>query len=179
MPLPAHKTKIVATIGPACESPEILEQMILAGMRVARLNFSHGTFEEHAARIERLRSAAAAVDRDIALMADLPGPKMRIGQLAHEPVQLARGSTFTLTAEDIVGDAGRASTSFAGLPQVVKPGDTLFLNDGIIRLEVERVDGPAVHCHVLAGGELRSRKGSICRASNWASRHSRIATASA
>ena len=92
-------------------------------------------------------------------MADLPGPKMRIGKLAEEPIQIAAGGTFTLTTQDIVGDAGRASMTFARLPQVVKPGDKLFLNDGIIQLEVERVEGPDVHCRVLGGGELRSRKG--------------------
>jgi pyruvate kinase len=159
MSLRPQKTKIVATIGPACDAPAVLEQMIQAGMSVARLNFSHGTFDEHAARIERLRAAAKAVGREIALMADLPGPKMRIGKLAEEPIQVVPGSTFTLTTQDIIGDAGRASMTFARLPQVVKRGDRLFLNDGIIQLEVERVDGPDVHCRTLTGGELRSRKG--------------------
>jgi pyruvate kinase len=92
-------------------------------------------------------------------MADLPGPKMRIGQLAQEPVQIVPGRTFTLTTRDVVGDTERASMSFSRLPQVVKPGNILFLNDGIIQLEVEQVDGPDVRCRVLAGGELRSRKG--------------------
>lgn len=159
MSLRSHKTKIVATIGPACDAPVVLEQIIRAGMSVARLNFSHGTFDEHAARIERLRAAARAVGREIALMADLPGPKMRIGQLAEEPIQIASGGTFTLTTREIVGDAGRASMTFERLPRVVKPGDTLFLNDGIIQLEVERVEGSDVRCRVLTGGELRSRKG--------------------
>jgi pyruvate kinase len=159
MPLRSQKTKIVATIGPACDSPAVLEQMIRAGMSVARLNFSHGTLDEHAARIGRLRAAAKAAGRDLALMADLPGPKMRIGRLAEEPLQIMPGGEFTLTTRDVVGDATRASTSFARLPEVVKAGDKLFLNDGIIQLEVERVDGPDVHCRVRAGGELRSRKG--------------------
>ncbi|MGA2620037.1 MAG: pyruvate kinase [Thermoguttaceae bacterium] len=159
MSLRLQKTKIVATIGPACDAPPLLEQMIRAGMSVARLNFSHGTFDEHAARIERLRVAAKTVGREIALMADLPGPKMRIGQLAEEPIQVAPGGVFTLTTREIVGDAEQASMTFGRLPQVVKPGDTLFLNDGIIELEVDRVDGPDVHCRVLTGGELRSRKG--------------------
>jgi pyruvate kinase len=159
MSLRPHKTKIVATIGPACDTPATLEQMIRAGMSVARLNFSHGTFEEHAARILRLRAAANSVDREIALMADLPGPKMRIGRLAEEPIQIAPGGTFMLTTREIVGDASGASMSFALLPKVVEPGNTLFLNDGIIQLEVERVDGSDVHCRVITGGELRSRKG--------------------
>jgi pyruvate kinase len=156
MSLRSHKTKIVTTIGPACYAPAILEQMVRTGLSVARLNFSHGTFDEHAARIDRLRAAATAARRPIALMADLPGPKIRIGLLAEEPVPLAPGGTFTLTTRDIVGDAGRASMTFAGLPQVVKPGNTLFLNDGIIQLEVQHVDGTDVRCRVLTGGELRS-----------------------
>lgn len=159
MSLRPQKTKIVATIGPACDAPAVLEQMIRAGMSVARLNFSHGTFDEHAARIERLRVAARAAGREIALLADLPGPKMRIGQLAEEPVQIASGSGLTLTTEQIVGDRHRISTTFARLPQVVKPSDRLFLNDGILQLEVERVAGSEVYCRVLTGGELRSRKG--------------------
>src|SRR5271157_1836668 len=102
MSLRLQKTKIVATIGPACDAPAVLEQMIRSGMSVARLNFSHGTFDEHAARIQRLRAAAKAAGREIALMADLPGPKMRIGQLAEEPVQTVPGDAFILTTRDIV-----------------------------------------------------------------------------
>ncbi len=159
MSLRLQKTKIVATIRPACEPQPVLEQMIRAGVSVARLNFSHGTFDEHAARIERLRMAAKAVGREIALMADLPGPKMRIGQLAEEPIKIVPGGKFTLTTRDIVGNSEQASMTFARLPQVVKPGDKLFLNDGIIELEVESVAGSDVHCRVRTGGELRSRKG--------------------
>jgi len=154
-----HKTRIVATIGPASDGPEVLEAMIRAGLNVARLNFSHGTFDEHAGRIGRLRTASAAVGREIALLADLPGPKMRIGQLATEPIELAADSAFTLTTEEIVGDETRASVSFARLPQAVKPGDRLLLNDGLIQLEVTQVRGPEVRCGVQVGGELRSRKG--------------------
>src|SRR5215510_5076511 len=99
MPLPLHKTKIVATIGPACDAQETLVRMIRAGLNVARLNFSHGTFEEHAKRIETLRGAAKKAGRDIAIMADLPGPKMRIGMLAQEPIELKAGEDFALTTE--------------------------------------------------------------------------------
>ncbi|NUQ61949.1 MAG: pyruvate kinase [Pirellulales bacterium] len=159
MSLRPHKTKIVATIGPACDAPAVLEQMVRAGMSVARLNFSHGTFGEHAARIGRLRAAAQAAGREIALMADLPGPKMRIGELAEEPIQITAGNPFTLTTQEIVGNSSAASMTFSRLPQVVKPGDKLFLNDGIIQLEVQRVDNTEVQCLVLTGGELRSRKG--------------------
>ena len=157
--LPAHKTKIVATIGPASESPEMLERLIRAGMDVARLNFSHGDFTGHAERIARIRAAARATGQRVAIMADLPGPKIRIGKLDPEPIELHPGDRFALTTEDIVGTAQRVSVSFARLPQVVKPGDRLFLNDGLVQLQVERVAGNDVQCRVGVGGELRSRKG--------------------
>jgi pyruvate kinase len=159
MSLPPHKTKIVATIGPASESRKIMEDMIKAGMSVARLNFSHGAFDGHREVIDNLRAAACSVGRRIAIMADLPGPKMRIGHLEDEPVELQAGALFTLTARDIVGDSTKASVSFSRLPQAVKPGDTLFLNDGLIQLEALKVEDQEVVCRVLVGGELRSRKG--------------------
>jgi pyruvate kinase len=157
--LPPNKTKIVCTIGPASESQEVMEQMLLAGMNVARLNFSHGDFESHKRVIDTLRSASRATGRRVAIMADLSGPKMRIGKLKEEPVELRAGDAFTLTTKEIVGDATKASVSFSRLPKAVKPGDTLFLNDGFIQLEVTRVQGKDVHCKVMVGGELRSRKG--------------------
>lgn len=159
MPYAANKTKIVATIGPASDSPEVLRHLIMAGMNVARLNFSHGDFSGHGATIESVRAAAKAVERPVAIMADLPGPKMRIGKLAEEPVQLVAGETFTLTTEDVLGSRLRASVSFPGLPASVHPGVHLFLNDGYIELEVIQVAGPEVVCRVMVGGELRSRKG--------------------
>src|SRR5512147_130487 len=159
MILPDHKTKIVATIGPASESPEMLERLIRAGLNVARLNFSHGDFTGHAERIARIRAAEKATGRRIAIMADLPGPKMRVGKIDPEPIELRPDAHFTLTCEDIVGNSQRASMSFEKLPKVVKPGDRLFLNDGLIQLIVESVAGPDVHCKVAVGGELRSKKG--------------------
>ena len=157
--LPAQKTKIVATIGPASDSPEMLERLIRAGLNVARLNFSHGDFSGHADRIARIRAAEKATGRRVAIMADLPGPKMRLGQIAPEPIQLVPGSRFTLTNEDIVGDAQRVSMSFGPLPRVVKPGNRLFLNDGLVQLIVDHVEGNDVVCTVAVGGEMRSRKG--------------------
>jgi pyruvate kinase len=133
--------------------------MIRAGMNVARLNFSHGEFESHKKNIDNIRAASKAAGRRVAIMADLPGPKMRIGQLAEEPIELNPEDSFTLTTEEIVGDNTRVSISFPQLPQAVNPGDTLFLNDGLIQLGVERVAGKEVQCRVLVGGELRSRKG--------------------
>jgi pyruvate kinase len=157
--LPPNKTKIVCTIGPASESQEVMEQMLLAGMNVARLNFSHGDFESHKRVIDTLRSASRATGRRVAIMADLSGPKMRIGKLKEEPVQLKAGDVFTLTTKEIVGDVTRASVSFSRLPKAVKPGDALYLNDGFIQLEVTQVEGDDVRCKVVVGGELRSRKG--------------------
>jgi pyruvate kinase len=159
MALPSNKTKIVCTIGPASESPEIIEQMIRAGMNIARLNFSHGDFSGHEKVIGHVRAAAKTTGRRIAIMADLPGPKLRIGQLAEEPVELKPGDRFTLTTEDIVGDASRASVTFPRLPEAVQSGDRLFINDGIIELRVEKVEGQDVQCEVRVGGILRSRKG--------------------
>jgi pyruvate kinase len=157
--VPDHKTKIVATIGPACDSPEMLLRLMQAGLDVARLNFSHEDFASHAARIARIRAAQRASGRRVTIMADLPGLKMRLGRIDPEPIQLSPGDPFTLTAEDVVGDARRVSVSFAQLPRVVKPKDRLFLNDGLVQLVVERVAGNDVICRVAVGGELRSRKG--------------------
>ncbi len=159
MMLPHHKTKIVCTIGPASESPDVMEKMIRAGMNIARLNFSHGDFDSHRAVVRNLRSAARSAGKRLAIMGDLPGPKIRIGKLAQEPVELKPGDSFVLTTDEIVGDAGRASVTFKRLLQAVRTGDTLFLNDGIIQLAVTSVKGSEVICKVVVGGELRSRKG--------------------
>ncbi|KAF0183106.1 MAG: pyruvate kinase [Nitrospirae bacterium] len=159
MNLPKCKTKIVCTIGPASNSQGVLEKMILAGMNVARLNFSHGDFESHASVVQKVRMAAASVGRRVALMADLPGPKMRIGMIADEPITLKHGDSFTLTTEECTGTAMRVSVTLKTLPQSVRPGNTLFLNDGLIQLEVSAVSGNDIACTVLVGGELRSKKG--------------------
>ena len=155
----SHKTKIVATIGPASDSPEMLVRLIHAGLNVARLNFSHGDFEHHGEVIRRIREAAKVAGRRVAIMADLPGPKMRLGVIEPQSIQLAPGDRFTLTNEDITGNERRVSMTFEPLPRVVKPGNRLFLNDGIVQLVVERVSGNDVECVVAVGGELRSRKG--------------------
>lgn len=159
MQLPAHKTKIVGTLGPASRSPELIEAMIRAGMNVARLNFSHGDFADKAELIANLRAAARAAGRRVAILADLPGPKMRIGRLVPEPIELQAGQRFTLTTEEVAGDVSRVSVSFPGLPRVVRPGHVLFLNDGLVQLVVETVQPPEIVCRVRVGGELRSRKG--------------------
>ncbi|MGD9092838.1 MAG: pyruvate kinase [Anaerolineales bacterium] len=157
--LPIKKTKIVCTIGPASESRQVLEKMISSGMNVARLNFAHGDFESHAQVIANIRAAAAAVGERVAIMGDLPGPKMRIGSLAQDPVYLERGQSFIMQTDEIVGDGQCISMNFERLPQVVKAGDKIFVNDGFIQLEVERVEDTKVYTRVIVGGELRSYKG--------------------
>jgi pyruvate kinase len=159
MRLPEHKTKIIATIGPASDEPDMLVRLIRAGVDVARLNFSHGDFAEHGGRIERIRTAATAAGRRIAILADLPGPKMRLGEVEPGMVHVKPGDELTLTAEQIVGNKRRIATSFPRLANVVKPGDRLFLNDGLVQVIVERTAGGDVHCRVAVGGELGSRKG--------------------
>ncbi len=159
MPLRSHKTKIVCTIGPATADPAVMERLIRAGMCVARLNFSHSDFSSHGTVIKNLRKAAKAAKQEVAIMADLPGPKMRIGKLAQEPIELRANDTFILTTKNIIGDQTRASVTFPRLTKVVKPGHELFLNDGLIKLVVKRVRKPEVHCRIVVGGELRSRKG--------------------
>lgn len=159
MALPAHKTRIVCTIGPASDSPAVLQRMLKAGMAVARLNFSHGDFDQHRRVIANLREAEKTTGRRVTIMADLPGPKMRVGELIEDSIELQPDDRFTLTTETIPGDRRRVSVSFERLPQVVKPGDSLFLNDGIIQLQVTDVSANDVACRVRVGGELRSRKG--------------------
>lgn len=159
MKLPINKTKIVCTIGPASESVEIMKQMIQAGMNIARLNFSHGDFKDHEKIIRNLRSAAKATGRRITIIADLPGPKMRIGQFLKEPIDLKPNNIFTLTTQEIIGDENRVSVTFTGLTKALKIGDIIFLNDGLIQLEVLKIQDKDVICRVVVGGELRSRNG--------------------
>ncbi len=157
--LPKHKTKLVCTIGPASDSPEMIEKMIEAGMNVARLNFSHGDFSSHGEVIQKIRTASKKIGKRVAILADLPGPKMRIGDLKEDIINLKRDARFTLTAEDIIGTVDRVSMTMKELPSVVKKRDTLFLNDGLIELRVEVVEGQDIHCAIIVGGQLRPRKG--------------------
>ncbi len=159
MNLFTKKTKIVCTIGPASQEPAMLEQLIRNGMNVARINFAHGDFAAHKQVIANIRQAEAAVGRRVAIMGDLPGPKMRIGELKSEPIDLVRDQSFILQTDEIVGDSSRVSLDFQKLSQVVKPGDEIYLNDGYIQLSVNEVVGNEVRCTVMAGGELRSHKG--------------------
>ena len=159
MNLPEHKTKIVCTLGPASEDRGIMEKMLRAGMDIARLNFSHGNFESHSRMVETLRAAAQNTGKRVAVLADLPGPKIRIGRLDEEPIAVEPESILTLTTHDIVGNRDRVSVNFPDLPKVVKSGDTLFINDGFIQLEVLVTEDTEVRCKIVVGGELRSGKG--------------------
>ncbi len=152
-------TKIVATLGPAsCESV-MLTRVISAGVDVARLNFSHGAATEHQAIAQRVRAAALTANREIALMADLQGPKIRLGKFANGTVKLKAGHSFTLDAQCEMGDATRVGLDYKELPREVKPDDVLLLNDGRIVLTVKCVAGDEVHTVVKIGGELSDNQG--------------------
>jgi pyruvate kinase len=159
MRLPAHKTKIVCTIGPASRSEAVLEQLILQGMNVARLNFAHGTLQGHTEDIQRIRAVAARLQRHCMIMADLPGPKIRIGKLLEEPLLLKKGNDVILTVKDLVGTADQIPVEYKRLPESVNRGSLIFLNDGFIQLQVEKVSGDKIFCRTVIGGPLLSYKG--------------------
>jgi pyruvate kinase len=152
-------TKIVATIGPASSSPEILLQMIQAGLDVVRLNFSHGTADDHRQRAEMVREAARKVGREIAIMADLQGPKIRVGKFENGKTTLVPGQPFILDATCELGNDERVGLDYKDLPRDLKTGDVLLLNDGLIVLTVERVLGDEIHTIVKVGGDLSNNKG--------------------
>jgi pyruvate kinase len=156
-----RRTKIIATLGPATDDPEVLEQVILAGASVFRLNMSHGSSEEQLMRARLVRQVSSKLDLEVALLADLQGPKIRVERFASGKVELAAGDAFILDAEDTgtPGTKERVGVSYRGLPDDVKAGHILLLDDGLISLIVERVDGGKVHCRVKHGGTLGDRKG--------------------
>jgi pyruvate kinase len=154
-----RKTKIVCTIGPASESPQILETLVQVGMNVARLNFSHGTHEEHLRKIETIRRISGRMKQPVAILQDLSGPKIRIGKVRDGGVELRRGTDFFLTNQEMIGDEKGAFVNYAPLPEEVKPGDTILLSDGTIELRVLKSDGQKIECRVMAGGVLTSHKG--------------------
>jgi len=158
-PLRDHKTKIICTIGPASQDEKMMEELIRSGMDVARLNFSHGDENWHREMISRLRRASEGSGRPLTLMGDLPGPKIRIGELAREPIWLEKAKEIILTTERVQGDQNRITVELPGFPQRLKPGDKVFLNDGLIGLEVLEIKGEEVRCLVVSAGELRSHKG--------------------
>jgi pyruvate kinase len=159
MRLPTHKTKIVCTIGPASSSEAVLERLMLLGMNVARLNFAHGTLDGHRQIIRRIRAVAEKLQRHCMIMADLPGPKIRIGKLLKEPLLLETGDDVVLTVKDLAGTADQIPVEYKQLPESVTPGNLIFLNDGFIQLQVEKVLGEEVFCRTVIGGPLLSHKG--------------------
>lgn len=154
-----RNTKIVCTIGPASEKPEVLKKLILAGMNVARLNFSHGSHDEHAARIETIRSCAKELGRNIAIMLDTKGPEIRTGIIENGMIILKKGDTFILTTEEIMGNQERVSISYDRLPDEIYIGATILIDDGLIELHVEMIKANEIYCRVLNGGILKNRKG--------------------
>ncbi|MGH9153200.1 MAG: pyruvate kinase [Acidimicrobiales bacterium] len=154
-----RRTKLVCTIGPATSSPDAIRALIGAGMDVARLNFSHGTHDDHAAVHDRVRSASDESGRAVGVMADLQGPKIRLGRFAGGAAVLAPGSTFTVTTEPGEGSSSRASVSYEALARELAPGDTLLLDDGAVRLCAVSSDGREVSCEVVQGGPLSDHKG--------------------
>ncbi len=153
------KTKIVATIGPASESQEMLEKLSKAGMNVCRLNFSHGTQEGALLQIQNIRAVAEKLKTPIAILQDLSGPKIRIGDFYQDRVILKTGSTFTLTTKTCVGDETKAFVNYKALPKEVKKGDIILLDDGKKALEVISVSGEEIKCRVKVGGETKGRRG--------------------
>ena len=153
-----RKTKIVCTIGPACSDETILEQMCLAGMNVARLNFSHGTHESHQKTMDMLSRVRDRLALPIAIMLDTKGPEYRIKTFQNGKVTLKEGDIFSFTTEDIEGDETRVAVNYKGLNHDLQPGDRVLLNNGLMAFEVEQTTDTDVICRVTVGGELSDRK---------------------
>ncbi len=154
-----RRAKIVATIGPACQNEHAIQHLISAGMNVARINFSHGKYEDHALSIERLRRASQQLDQPITILQDLQGPKIRTGELTEGQVELVAGQTLTLTTEHVPGDAQRVSVDYADLPHSVQVGGRILLDDGNLELQVKSVRKKSVETEVILGGTLKPHKG--------------------
>ena len=153
------KTKIICTLGPATDEESILMTMIQSGMDIARLNFSHGTKEEHAARIAMIRRAGEKLDVPVGILLDTKGPEIRTGKMQNNSVSLKEGGTITLTTDEMEGTSSMISITYQQLPQEVKPGDAILIDDGILRLQVENIHDNRIECRIIVGGELRSNKG--------------------
>src|SRR4029077_1618958 len=153
-------TKIIATVGPACEPDGTLDALIAAGTDIFRLNFSHGTHESQGAAFARVRTASARAKCEVAILQDLSGPKIRTGTLeGGRPLQLKPGEPLRIVTGDLPGGPGRLSTTFAGLARSVRPGDRLLLADGLVELRVDGTDGTTIETTVIDGGEIGEHKG--------------------
>ena len=153
-----RKTKIVCTLGPACDSEEILEELILAGMDAARFNFSHGTHESHLALLTRFKHVRDSLGRPVATILDTKGPEIRVRTFACGKVELAEGAPFTLTTREVDGDRNIVSVTYAKLHQELEPGCRILIDDGLIELRVEEIVGQDIRCTVVTGGTLSSNK---------------------
>ena len=154
-----RKTKIVCTLGPSTDREGVLRDMILAGMNVARFNFSHGSHEEHKARLDVLKALREELHRPVAAMLDTKGPEIRLKSFQDGPVELVTGAEFTLTTEDVPGDVHRCSITYADLPGDVKEGDTILLDDGLVRLTVLETTATEIRCRVENDGVMKNNKG--------------------
>ncbi len=159
MMLADRRTKIVATIGPATSSRENLKKLIIAGMNVARLNFSHGNHEDHLKVIENLRSLSEELKAPLTILQDLQGPKIRVGRFTTGAIEITEGEQVVITTKSILGEAKLIPSDFKELPQACKPGTKILLDDGLLELRVDKVDGTEVSCTVIFGGILKDRKG--------------------
>ncbi len=153
------RTKIVATLGPASNTPEIIEQLINAGIDIARLNFSHGTTDDHRRLIHNVRTASHQTGKDVGILLDLQGPKIRIGKLEKEVINLEEGTPFVITTRDIAGNDREVSTNYAPLPQEITEGAHILLDDGLLELEVLNTTSTDINCRVIRGGQLTEKKG--------------------
>ncbi|MEG1592994.1 MAG: pyruvate kinase, partial [Oscillibacter sp.] len=154
-----RKTKIVCTLGPATDQGDTVQKMILAGMNVARFNFSHGSHAEHKGRLDTVKRLRQELHRPIAALLDTKGPEVRLKSFAKGIIQLKTGAEFTLVTEDIVGDETRCAISYADLPHDVKPGNTILLDDGLVRLTVLEIQPTAIRCRVENDGTMKNNKG--------------------
>ncbi|WP_350342737.1 pyruvate kinase [Proteinivorax tanatarense] len=154
-----RRTKIVCTIGPASESPEMLKKLMLAGMDVARLNFSHGDHKEHGERITNIRKVAKEIGKNVAILLDTRGPEIRLKKFQQGKIVVNEGDSFTLTTADIIGDETKVAVTYEGLTKDVKPKDKILVDDGLVELEVKEVTDNDVHCEVINGGDLSDKKG--------------------
>lgn len=153
-----RKTKIICTIGPSSETEEIIKGLCNAGMNVARLNFSHGTYEEHQRRIDTVKKVRSELNMPIAIMLDTKGPEYRIKTFKDKKITLNDGDKFTFTTKDIIGDETAVSVSYQNLPEELCAGDTILLNNGLLTFKVDCINGTDIECTVVTGGELSDRK---------------------
>src|SRR3990172_5108136 len=153
------RTKIIATLGPASNTPEMIESLIVAGMDIARLNFSHGSTEDHRRTIRNVRAASRKALKDVGILLDLQGPKIRIGKLEQRTILLEEGQSFIITTRDVPGTNMVVSTNYEGLPRDLAKGARILMDDGLLELDVRKISGTEIYCKVVRGGELSEKKG--------------------